>query len=702
MVLPASESALTGFVRIINRSGESGSVRVTAIDDTGRRFGPITLNLESNETVNFNSRDLENGNASKGLSGGVGNGQGNWRLEFNTTLDVSTLAYIRTSDGFVTSMHNVAPSTDRNHRVRFFNPGSNNRQVSQLRLTNPGTSTARVEITGRDDAGDTTPGGEVGLTLAAGESRTLTAQALESGGAGLTGNLGDGAGKWQLTVSANRDIDVMSLLQSPTGHLANLSTSPSEDAPASFADAVPLSLEDGMITGQLDSADDADYFRVTVDEPTILDFSASGDVDITVFDEQGNVIAQSSARTSQGQGDVEHALPLAILAGVVVRAGISYTVRIAVSSAARARIAGAVGYQLTKAAARLALRKVRDFVRGSQIKYGTASQSVDLSQSFEGSPNAIVGNVSFAPFSADTPWGSLTLLSFDKTQTMRVGHRPNAECGSGGDYSLDVSIRLALSWSQRVAGKTSSIPLIDFGEVSLSIVSGAPRRILDTAESISVSVATGTSETVRLTDYIEDPEGGRVSFTVSGVPNGWGATIRGENLVVTAREGAMDDSMIVTARDSDRECWNFPLRIIVGEGGGTGNTNCCVATAAGIVGCFCEIGVGCNNPTIENGQSVDSCPAGGVSGPCCFNPTENACFCTEHTAIPGVCEAVEILRTVSVCPTTSARVSGQGKLFPFSARATYLDLPALMVRLSRSGSARESAGDSGIRVPGLQ
>ena len=223
LVLPATESALTGFVRIINRSVQPGSVRITAIDDTGDRHGPITLNLESNETVNFNSRDLEQGNTAKGLSGGVGNGEGNWRLEFDSTLDVSTLAYIRTSDGFVTGMHDIAPSTDRIHRVRFFNPGSNNRQISRLRLNNPGTTAARVEITGRDDAGDTAPGGEVRLTLAAGESRTLTAQTLESGGEGITGSLGDGAGKWQLTVSADRDIDVMSLLQSPTGHLANLS-----------------------------------------------------------------------------------------------------------------------------------------------------------------------------------------------------------------------------------------------------------------------------------------------------------------------------------------------------------------------------------------------------------------------------------------------------------------------------------------------
>ena len=53
---------------------------------------------------------------------------------------------------------------------------------------------------------------------------TVSAQTLEEGARWLDGHLGDGAGKWQLYVSADRPIQVMSLLRSPTGHLANLST----------------------------------------------------------------------------------------------------------------------------------------------------------------------------------------------------------------------------------------------------------------------------------------------------------------------------------------------------------------------------------------------------------------------------------------------------------------------------------------------
>ena len=224
-VLAADSAGLTGFVRIVNGGAQAGSVQIHAIDDTGRRFGPVSLAIGAEAVVNFNSRDLEQGNASKGLPSGVGDGSGHWRLELSTALDIRPLAYIRTGDGFVTAMHDVAPVSGMDHSVPFFNPGSNARQVSRLRLVNPGTAAAQVTVTGHDDAGDAAPG-TVRLTLPGGAARTLTAQQLEAGGAGFDGSLGDGAGKWRLSVRSNVEIQVMSLLASPTGHLANLSTAP--------------------------------------------------------------------------------------------------------------------------------------------------------------------------------------------------------------------------------------------------------------------------------------------------------------------------------------------------------------------------------------------------------------------------------------------------------------------------------------------
>ena len=227
-----TREGVQGFVRVINHTDAAGEVRIEAFDDAGIHPGPVTLDIDANETVHFNSGDLEEGNPDKGLSGGIGAGTGAWRLRLSSSLDLQVLAYIRTEDGFLTSMHDLVPETEAGHRVAVFNPGRNVDQVSRLRLINPGAEAAEVRIEGIDGGGES-PGGAVELSLAAGASRTLTAQQLESGqGAGVRGALGTGSGKWQLVVTSEPAIEVMSLLSSPTGHLTNLSTAPGTAADA--------------------------------------------------------------------------------------------------------------------------------------------------------------------------------------------------------------------------------------------------------------------------------------------------------------------------------------------------------------------------------------------------------------------------------------------------------------------------------------
>ena len=150
--------------------------------------------------------------------------RGDWRLELSSSLNIEVLSYIRTPDGFLTSMHDLVPGTNASRRVAIFNPGSNANQVSRLRLINRGNETASVTITGIDDEGNS-PGTEVAVTLPGGGSRTFTSQELESGDhEELTGALGDGAGKWRLVVDSESHVDAMSLLTSPDGHMTNLST----------------------------------------------------------------------------------------------------------------------------------------------------------------------------------------------------------------------------------------------------------------------------------------------------------------------------------------------------------------------------------------------------------------------------------------------------------------------------------------------
>ena len=198
LMLPASDSFLQSFVRLINESDQAGEVEITAVDDGGNVFEPVIIQLATGQTIHFNSGDLTDGNANKGIDGGIGAPmQGNWRLSVETNLDVQVLSFIRTRDGFLTAMHDVLPGTEY-LSAKIFNPASNTRQQSRLRLINWDAEDAAVRIEGMDDGNAVR--GPVALTLPAGHSRTLTAVDLEEGAEGLEGTLGDGMGKWQLTL----------------------------------------------------------------------------------------------------------------------------------------------------------------------------------------------------------------------------------------------------------------------------------------------------------------------------------------------------------------------------------------------------------------------------------------------------------------------------------------------------------------------
>ena len=214
----ASDPDLQGFVRVINHSEEDRQVSIQATDDSGTIFESITLDIGADQTVHFNSADLELGNFAKGLSAGVGAGTGDWRLEIAGEANVQTLAYIRTPwDGFLTAMMDTVPRIGNRHHVPVFNPGSNVNQLSRLRLVNAKDDPAEVAVVGIDDDGTES---EANLTVPAYSALTVTAAELEADG------LGDGRGKWQLVLIADAPLIAMNLMSTPTGHVTNLSGSP--------------------------------------------------------------------------------------------------------------------------------------------------------------------------------------------------------------------------------------------------------------------------------------------------------------------------------------------------------------------------------------------------------------------------------------------------------------------------------------------
>ena len=239
--VPGAGGDIQGFVRIRNMDSVGGEVEIYATDDTGQRYGPVTLALGAHQTRHFNSEDLEHGAPSKELIGGVGDGTGMWRLELKTPLPIVAWAYIRTPDGFVTSMHQLAEVEIEGylaggflvHFVPFFNPGSNTAIRSLLRVINPNATSVVVSIGGSDDDGRI---GYTWYSLAANSAMQISSQALEHGWGALDGHLGDGEGKWSLVVFSIEEesffsgsfqggppIHVMSLLSTASGHLTNLS-----------------------------------------------------------------------------------------------------------------------------------------------------------------------------------------------------------------------------------------------------------------------------------------------------------------------------------------------------------------------------------------------------------------------------------------------------------------------------------------------
>ena len=230
LVPPGTSGGPQGMLRILNGTAESGTVEIYAVDDAGTRTGPAIFTLNASAAAEFTATDLQSGNASLGLTGGIGTDVGDARLQIETDLEIVPLAFVRAADGTLSAMHDTvrAASTDGSgqygYEVPVFNPSTEMVQVSRLRLINPGGSAAAVTIGGRDDGGAEATGGDVTLTLAGGGAKTLTAQQLEAGDSSITGRLGAGTGKWRLRVSSDQPLQVVNIVASAAGYWNNLST----------------------------------------------------------------------------------------------------------------------------------------------------------------------------------------------------------------------------------------------------------------------------------------------------------------------------------------------------------------------------------------------------------------------------------------------------------------------------------------------
>lgn len=193
-----------GLLRIINHSPRGGEVRIAVFDDGGRRYPPFTARVGAGQAVHLDSGALE-------AEASAGANAGSRHLVVSGDPDIEVLSYLEHPDGFLTATHEVAPL--EGHRVSTFLPGS------RLRLVNAGDRAARVTVAAVDDRG-ASPASVFETTVAARAAREFTAAQLE---------FGDAPGGWRLAIDSEETVEAMSLLESPTGHLSNLSSEPPRD-----------------------------------------------------------------------------------------------------------------------------------------------------------------------------------------------------------------------------------------------------------------------------------------------------------------------------------------------------------------------------------------------------------------------------------------------------------------------------------------
>ena len=207
-----------GLVRAVNRSADSAEVGIDAFDATDRAYERLELTLAGEASGQFDSSDLEQGNAEEGLEGSTGPGQGDWWLELSSASDIELLSYVDTASGPLSALRGTSGvETESGMRYEALLWG----ESGEVRLLNAGGEPAEVRLSGTDDAGSS--GGAVELTLAPWSARTLTATALAEGEAGLRGALGAGTGSWRLRLEADRELDVLSLVRGSGGMLSDVS-----------------------------------------------------------------------------------------------------------------------------------------------------------------------------------------------------------------------------------------------------------------------------------------------------------------------------------------------------------------------------------------------------------------------------------------------------------------------------------------------
>lgn len=144
LFLSSNHEQIEGILRVVNHSKIDGFITILACDDAGNVHRPIAIPTPASATLYIDSNDLEAGNIDKGIPTGIGKGQGDWHLYIRSLLDIEVMAYVASTDGFLTAIQNsVIPDHDERFHVSLFNVNAPN---SYLRLINGERESIEVNV----------------------------------------------------------------------------------------------------------------------------------------------------------------------------------------------------------------------------------------------------------------------------------------------------------------------------------------------------------------------------------------------------------------------------------------------------------------------------------------------------------------------------------------------------------------------------
>ena len=337
-----------------------------------------------------------------------------------------------------------------------------------------------------------------------------------------------------------------------------------------LAEAVSIT---GMeaVEGQLDSAEDADYFKIQIDEPgTVTFWMTETDVEIELLDSAGNVL--DTAQTIGG-GSSSGLAPAAVNPLLILRIAAAvgtYFIRIKIKAAVKSK--AAIKYVLNHRITRALLRKVRNHVKKNLMVGRPEDIKCNDYYTTEGTPlscSASLNGLTFGPFKIgfEATVSGIRLLP-GSTSECRSRAAPGEasirfEASTTAPVADDLKSALASAGAQIVEELTAwSIDIVKY-----PIHDNGP-RLVPGGPPLSLAVAEGGSATMTLTDHIEDPEdpdGGPLMFKVVKTPAGLSVTRNGPILTIAAREGAADGSITVAATDRSNVCRTFLAEVSVKE-----------------------------------------------------------------------------------------------------------------------------------------